>query len=101
MVLAWSNGPRQAEEMALVLLPPATVADALALAGVQVADTQNIGIWGRLVKTGHALQDLDRVERYRALKVDPKVARRQRFSKQGQGKSGLFANKRKGAATGY
>lgn len=101
VVLVGSDGPRQAEETALVLLAPATVADALALAGVQVADTQKIGVWGRLVKTGQALRDLDRIEIYRALKVEPKVARRERFSKQGQGKSGLFANKRKGAATGY
>ena len=101
VLVAWSDGPRQAQEVALELPAPATLADALAQAGVPVLGTHETGIWGRLAKPGQALQDGDRVEVYRALKVDPKVARRERFSQQGQGKSGLFAKKRKGAATGY
>jgi hypothetical protein len=47
------------------------------------------------------LQDLDRVEIYRPLKVDPKVARRTRFVEQGARTAGLFARKRPGAKAGY
>jgi putative ubiquitin-RnfH superfamily antitoxin RatB of RatAB toxin-antitoxin module len=47
------------------------------------------------------LRDLDRVEIYRPLTVDPKVARRQRFNKQGAKAAGLFARKRAGAKAGY
>ena len=38
---------------------------------------------------------------YRPLKVDPKVARRQRFKRQGKGRTGLFANRKSGSAAGY
>jgi putative ubiquitin-RnfH superfamily antitoxin RatB of RatAB toxin-antitoxin module len=47
------------------------------------------------------LRDGDRVELCRELRVDPKVARRERFSKQGARRAGLFAKKRPGAAAGY
>jgi putative ubiquitin-RnfH superfamily antitoxin RatB of RatAB toxin-antitoxin module len=47
------------------------------------------------------LQDHDRVEICRALTVDPKVARRARFVKQGARTTGLFARKRPGAKAGY
>ena len=43
----------------------------------------------------------DRVEIYRDLLVDPKVARRERFRKQGARAAGLFAGKRPGAKQGY
>ena len=38
---------------------------------------------------------------HRELKVDPKVARRERFVKQGARTTGLFAKKRLGAKAGY
>jgi sulfur carrier protein len=47
------------------------------------------------------LRDQDRVEFYRGLRVDPKVARRERFSKQGARASGLFAKRRPGSKPGY
>ena len=43
----------------------------------------------------------DRLEVYRPLTVDPKVARRQRFVRQGAKTAGLFAKKRPGAKAGY
>jgi len=49
---------------------PATVADALARAAV--------GIFGRIVGVDAALRDGDRVEIYRAMREDPKSARRRR-----------------------
>lgn len=64
-------------------------------------DALQTGIWGRKQAPDHPLQDGDRVELYRPLKVDPKVARRERFSRQGAGTTGLFAKRRAGAKSGY
>ena len=47
------------------------------------------------------LNDHDRIEIYRALRVDPKVARRERFNSQGAKRAGLFAKTRPGAKAGY
>lgn len=41
-----------------------------------------LGVWARACAPGAALRDGDRLEVYRALKVDPKEARRQRYQKQ-------------------
>jgi putative ubiquitin-RnfH superfamily antitoxin RatB of RatAB toxin-antitoxin module len=62
---------------------------------------QQPGVWGRKVTWAHIVEDGDRVELYRPLKVDPKVARRQRFKRQGKGRTGLFAKRKSGAAAGY
>lgn len=59
------------------------------------------GIWGRLVTSHQVLKDGDRLEIYRALQVDPKLARKQRFKRQGKGRTGLFARRRVGAVAGY
>lgn len=64
-------------------------------------DALTAGIWGRKVALGHALRDQDRVEIYRPLLVDPKVARRERFARQGAKSAGLFATRRNGAKAGY
>lgn len=60
-----------------------------------------LGIWGRKVAADQVLRDGDRVELYRELKVDPKVARRERFARQGARGAGLFAKRRAGAKSGY
>jgi putative ubiquitin-RnfH superfamily antitoxin RatB of RatAB toxin-antitoxin module len=59
------------------------------------------GVWGRKSPWTTPVQAGDRVELYRPLIVDPKVARRQRFKRQGKGRTGLFANRKRGAAAGY
>ncbi|CAN5455548.1 hypothetical protein BH10PSE18_BH10PSE18_19290 [soil metagenome] len=59
------------------------------------------GIWGRTVDWDHVLQHLDRVELCRPLAVYPKVARRERFQRQGARTTGLFARQRAGAKAGY
>jgi len=59
------------------------------------------GVWGRKVPLSHVLKDGDRLEIYRPLKVDPKLARKQRFNRQGKGRTGLFAKRREGAVPGY
>ena len=68
--------------------------DGLAVAGQ--------GVWGRKVPSTHVLKDQDRLEIYRPLTVDPKVARRERFVGQGAKKAArLFAQRRAGAKAGY
>nr|MCU0926665.1 RnfH family protein [Hydrogenophaga sp.] len=47
------------------------------------------------------LREGDRVEVYRLLRVDPKVARRERFVGQGARRAGLFAQRRPGSKAGY
>jgi len=59
------------------------------------------GVWGRAVAWGSRLQDGDRLELCRELVVDPKVARRERFARQGARGTGLFAKRRAGAKAGY
>ena len=66
-----------------------------------VLDNLSLGVWGKRYSCNHKLKENDRVEIYRPLRVDPKVARRERFGKQGVKKSGLFATKRVGAKSGY
>ena len=60
-----------------------------------------IGIWGKLSKPEQVLRDGDRLECYRPLTVDPKVARRERFARQGAKSAGLFSRSRPGAKAGY
>jgi putative ubiquitin-RnfH superfamily antitoxin RatB of RatAB toxin-antitoxin module len=70
------------------LLPPATVADALRLAaadpdflGIDLANSP-VGVFGRLARLDQHLHEGDRVEVYRALAADPKIARRARAKEQ-------------------
>jgi uncharacterized protein len=68
----------------LTLPPGSRVADALRVAaldpdfiGVDLANSP-LGIFGRITRTDHALQQGDRIEIYRPLAADPKAARRER-----------------------
>ena len=61
----------------------------------------DVGVWGRRCPLRQAVREGDRVEVYRPLVVDPKVARRERFRKQGARAAGLFAQRRPGAKPGY
>ncbi len=60
-----------------------------------------LGIWGKRAPPQQLLQENDRIEIYRKLRVDPKVARRERFKGQGSKGTGLFSAKRAGAKAGY
>ena len=107
VTVVWSPGPRQVHEVALVLAEGATVLQALNASGLAekfpALDLQSaeVGIWARRCSAEQALREGDRVEVYGALLVDPKVARRTRFQKQGARSAGLFAKKRAGAKAGY
>ena len=115
VVLCWSLGPRHVQEQSLQVPEGSTVQAVLdqglalwlqsqgAVTDVALSSLkfQQPGIWGRKVPWTHGVQAGDRIELYRALKVDPKVARRQRFKRQGKGRTGLFANRKSGSAAGY
>ncbi|MDO8277137.1 MAG: RnfH family protein [Burkholderiaceae bacterium] len=103
----WSPQGGEVHEVHLRLRPGATLGDAVQASGLaarfaQIDLAQDMfGIWGRPALPAQRLADEDRVEIYRPLQVDPKMARRQRFQKQGARTAGLFASKRPGAKQGY
>lgn len=107
VTVVYSPAPREVLEWPLTLPDGATARQAVLASGL--ADVQpgfapeqaTMGIWGRTVAWEQSLRDGDRVEVYRPLRVDPKVARRERFSRQGARAAGLFAKKRPGAKPGY
>jgi len=96
-----SPGPRDVAEREFELAEGATVGDALAASGLQVPEGGEVGIWGRRTPLSQVLREGDRVEVCRPLVVDPKVARRERFQRQGARATGLFANRRPGSKQGY
>lgn len=107
ITLLYSPAPRQVRQWDLSLPAGSTVAQALAASGVllefpELAESRlSVGIWGCKAGLRQLLHPQDRLEIYRPLRVDPKIARRERFNKQGVKKSGLFATKRAGAKAGY
>jgi putative ubiquitin-RnfH superfamily antitoxin RatB of RatAB toxin-antitoxin module len=111
IVVTYAPAQRLADEWLVDLPVGSTVQLALELSGVQTAFSDipellsrghlSLGIWGRSCRADHVLTDQDRVEIYRPLRVDPKVARRERFRGQGVKRAGLFAKKREGGKAGY
>ncbi|MEY2953524.1 MAG: hypothetical protein RLZZ401_1611 [Pseudomonadota bacterium] len=85
--------PRQITETRLTLDDGATVADALARAGLALESGMSTGVWNRKAELSQVLRQGDRVEVYRPLLVDPKVARRLRFERQGKRAAGLFSRR--------
>ena len=107
VTVAFSPAPRDVREWQLTLPAGATLQQAVMASGLSEAfpdlDLQQAtaGVWGRKAAWDQPLRDLDRVEIYRPLRVDPKVARRERFRKQGSRAAGLFAGRRPGSKPGY
>jgi putative ubiquitin-RnfH superfamily antitoxin RatB of RatAB toxin-antitoxin module len=60
-----------------------------------------LAVWGRKATPHQVLREGDRLEWLRPLRVDPKLARRERFQQQGARNTGLFARRRAGAKQGY
>jgi hypothetical protein len=82
--VAYSPAPGQVELVALDLPDGARLQDALAASGLPARhglapDGLRVGIWGRVQPLDALLRERDRVEIYRALRVDPKEARRLRY----------------------
>ena len=106
IVLSW--GQRELHQFDWLAPEGATVADTrLYLESVfsefkiQDSSIWHTAIWGKPVSLTQVLQAGDRIEWLRGLRVDPKVARRERFQSQGRRTAGLFARKRPGAKAGY
>ena len=78
--------PGVTDLVALALPPGTLLGEALAASGLLERHALNpeglrLGIWGRVREPGAVLRDLDRVEIYRPLTVDPKEARRLRYKR--------------------
>ncbi len=108
VTVVYSAKPRHLIRKEVQLEAGSTVEQALLASGLvaQCPDLASahagVGVWGKKMLLSHVVRDLDRVEVYRALTVDPKVARRERFAGQGAKKAaGLFAKRRLGAKAGY
>ena len=67
----------------------------------KLKDGFSAAIWSKPALLSQPLSSGDRIEVLRPIKVDPKVARRERFKKQGVKAAGLFAKKRPGSKAGY
>lgn len=107
VTVVYASAARQVHEVPVELAAPSTMWDAVLASGLPalfpdlLATPPAVGVWGRKALVNQTLRDLDRVELYRPLRVDPKVARRERFVKQGARTAGLFASRRAGAKPGY
>jgi len=108
VTLSCSPAAREVFEQVLRLAPDVSLADAVKASGLTERFPEldwrhalTPGVWGRAVEWDQPLKDGDRVELCRPLTVDPKVARRERFQRQGARGTGLFANRGKGGKAGY
>jgi putative ubiquitin-RnfH superfamily antitoxin RatB of RatAB toxin-antitoxin module len=95
--VVFSPAPRDVREWPLDVPAGSTVSQAIAASPLHTAfpaleqSAMTVGVWGRKATPGQVLREGDRVEIYRPLQVDPKVARRERFRRQGARAAGLFA----------
>jgi len=107
VTLVCAPAPRTVHEELLRLPRGATAEQAVRASGLAAAWPEldwralEAGVWGRAVEWDRPLRDGDRLELCRPLSVDPKVARRERFARQGARATGLFARRRAGAKAGY
>lgn len=78
--VAYSPAAGTVKQVTLCLPSGSNVRDALCQAFPELApETLSVGVWGKLRALDDTLRDMDRVEIYRPLRVDPKEARRQRY----------------------
>ena len=107
VTVVYGAGHRQVYVADVKVSMGASVASAVAQSGVLASlaptdiDALQLAIWGRKVQPSQPVRDKDRIEICRPLKVDPKVARRERFQRQGAKSAGLFNKRRAGAKAGY
>lgn len=105
--IVYSPAARQVHEQALDVPEGTTVWQVLELTGWPERypeirlQRMALGIWGRKTSAQAVVRSGYRVEVYRGLRVDPKVARRERFVGQSIRAAGLFAQRRPGSKAGY
>ena len=75
VIQAW---PRRHESVHVNLPEGATIAEAVAAAGLTPADHVGVAMHGEVAANDRLLRDGDRVELLRPLTIDPKEARRRR-----------------------
>jgi putative ubiquitin-RnfH superfamily antitoxin RatB of RatAB toxin-antitoxin module len=106
ITVLYSPAAREVHEWQLTVPSGATLLQALRASpvGRLISDGDlallPVGVWGRKAGLDHVLRQHDRVEIYRPLRVEPKLARRERFRKQGARAAGLFARVKAGKTTG-
>lgn len=105
ITLLHAPAPRAVRDVTLELPDGSRAGDALAASG-WLADhpewaTLTMAVWGRRCTADALLRDGDRLELLRPLRVDPKVARRERFQGQGARGAGLFKQRRPNSKAGY
>lgn len=99
VTVVYSPAARQVIARELDLPQGATARQALQASGLLDEHAQlrqgpiDAGVWSRPCTPTQVLEDGDRLEIYRPLRVDPKVARRERFQRQGVRSAGLFARR--------
>lgn len=99
VTVLYSPAPREVLEWGVGVEAGATVAQAIESSGLPLARPgldwrrAGVGVWGRKSALDAVLREGDRVEVYRPLQVDPKLARRERFARQGARAAGLFAKR--------
>lgn len=82
--------PRQAQLFEVRLPPGSSVRQAIAACGILTSVPElaglelDVGIFGQSCRLDDTVRDGDRIEIYRPLTVDPKVARRQRAALKGR-----------------
>ena len=111
VAVSFSPKPRIVQQLELQVAPGSSIKDLLQTfvthADWQVAAVAGLvgklklSIWNRKAKLSDVLRDGDHFSLCRGLLVDPMVARRTRFQKQGARTAGLFSKRRPGAKPGY
>lgn len=105
VLLTYAPEPRTVLEQSLEVPAGCSLEQALVLAGWpdRYPEIRGLptGIWNHRVARDTVLREGDRIEVYRQLRVDPKVARRERFVGQGARTAGLFAQRRPHSKAGY
>ena len=108
VTVLYSPAAREVLEWELALAPGATVLQALQASGLPAGAARGYRSRMQPSASGGARPGWIRClwiatasRSYRPLRVDPKLARRERFKKQGTRGAGLFASRRPGAKPGY
>lgn len=107
VTVVYSPLAREVREVVLAVEQGCTAAQAVHTSGLlqEMSQAQvkavELSVWGRKTPPQYVLRAHDRIELCRPLTVDPKVARRERFVRQGAKSAGLFAKRRVGAKAGY
>ncbi len=100
VTVVYSPVARVVDQVELQLLKPCRLVQVIQQSGLltkypEIDSVHSpVGVWGRKATFDQIVRDHDRIEIYRPLRVDPKVARRERFVKQGARAVGLFTKNR-------